>query len=83
MRRFWNWLGTVPHWLYFTKLRQNAALWSNVVIYTSLVGCFLTVFGLFLGVWPLRRRADSRWHSPYRGWKYWHPVPGLVFGYWR
>lgn len=80
VQRFWNWLGAVPHWLYFTAIRQHTALWNNLVIYSSLLGCFLTVFGLYLGVWQLRRKSDGHLHSPYKGWKYWHHVPGLVFG---
>jgi uncharacterized iron-regulated membrane protein len=80
IQRFWNWLGAVPHWLYFTILRDNSELWSQVVIWCSLVGTFLTVFGLYLGVWQLRRKSDNALHSPYRGWKYWHHVPGLLFG---
>ena len=37
--RTWTWLGAIPHWLYFTELRTNAALWNQVVIWTSLAGC--------------------------------------------
>jgi hypothetical protein len=59
MQRFWNWLGAVPHWLYFTALRQHAELWSQTVIWTSTVGCFLTGFGLYLGIWQLRRKSDN------------------------
>ena len=51
--RFWNWLGAGPHWLYFTELRRNAFLWSQVVIYASLIGCFLTFVGIYLGVYQL------------------------------
>lgn len=80
LQRFWNWLGAVPHWVYFTAIRDNATLWNNLVIYSSLLGCFLTLFGLYLGIWQLRRKSDDRLHSPYRGWKYWHHVPGLIFG---
>src|SRR5450631_2555981 len=29
--RFWNWLGAVPHWLYFTELRRHAGAWSQVM----------------------------------------------------
>ena len=79
-QRFWNWLGAVPHWLYFTRIRDNAPLWNNLVIYSSLLGCFLTLFGLYLGIWQLRRGPDTRLYSPHRGWKYWHHVPGLIFG---
>jgi hypothetical protein len=71
-QRFWNWLGAVPHWLYFTALRQHVAIWAQVVIWSSVAGAFLAAFGLYLGVHQLR--------APYRGLNYWHHVPGLVFG---
>ena len=74
-QRFWNWLGTIPHWLYFTSLRNDVALWSQVVIWTSIVGTFLTVIGIVLGVIQFRRGR-----SPYRGLFYWHHLTGLVFG---
>ena len=74
-QRFWNWLGTIPHWLYFTPLRTDVALWSQIVIWTSVLGTFLTVVGIALGVTQFRRGR-----SPYRGWFYWHHVTGLVFG---
>ena len=77
--RFWNWLGAVPHWLYFAELRQHAWLWSQVVIYASLLGCFLTAFGLYLGVRQTVVQPSGRW-SPYVGFNWWHHVAGLVFG---
>jgi uncharacterized iron-regulated membrane protein len=77
--RFWNWLGAVPHWLYFADLRHRAVLWSQVVIYTALIGCFLTITGLYVGVQQLSRRPAGRW-SPYRGFNRWHHLAGLFFG---
>ncbi len=77
--RFWNWLGAVPHWLYFADLRRRAVLWSQIVIYTSLIGCFLVVTGLYIGVRQLLRRPAGRW-SPYRGFNLWHHLVGLFFG---
>lgn len=76
-QRFWNWVGTVPHWLYFAQLRRNAALWNQVVIWISLAGCFLTLFGIYLGVRQFLRRPAGRW-SAYRGLLYWHHLPGLI-----
>lgn len=78
--RFWGWLGAVPHWLYPTLLRQNAALWSQVVIWAALIGCFLTITGLWVGVARLRRRSDGSIGSPYKGLWWWHHVAGLMFG---
>jgi len=77
--RFWNWLGAVPHWLYFADLRHHVWLWSQIVIYTSLVGCFLAATGLYIGVRQLIRRPSGRW-SPYRGFNLWHHLTGLIFG---
>jgi uncharacterized iron-regulated membrane protein len=77
--RFWNWLGTIPHFLYFESLRVQQQLWSQTVIWTSLLGTFLTVVGIILGVVQFGRGKDGKL-SPYRGWFYWHHVIGLVFG---
>jgi uncharacterized iron-regulated membrane protein len=78
-QRFWNWLGTIPHFLYFEALRTQQQLWSQTVIWTSLLGTFLTVVGLILGIAQFRRGRDGRL-SPYRGWFYWHHIVGLIFG---
>ena len=78
-QRFWNWLGAIPHWLYFTELRRNGPLWVQIIIWTSLLGTFLTVIGLYLGIARFRAGRDGAL-SPYYGWFYWHHVTGLVFG---
>jgi uncharacterized iron-regulated membrane protein len=79
--RLWSWLGAIPHWLYFTELRKDTKLWTDVIIWTSLAGCFLTLLGLFVGLRQFRRRhSTGRLSSPYRGAKFWHHMLGLVFG---
>jgi len=75
--RFWNWLGAVPHWIYFTALRQNGPLWSQVVIYTSLLGTFLTLTGIYVGI---RMYGRGKRKSPFRGVALWHHWTGLIFG---
>jgi hypothetical protein len=75
--RFWNWLGAVPHWLYFTSFRQIQPLWYNFVVYTSLLGVFLTVTGIYIGILQFRRGKRL---SPYRGLALWHHWTGLAFG---
>jgi hypothetical protein len=78
-QRFWNWLGAIPHWLYFEALRTDGPLWSQTVIWTSILGSFLTIIGLYLGIAQFKRGRDGRL-SPYRGLFYWHHLAGLVFG---
>jgi hypothetical protein len=78
-QRFWNWLGAVPHWLYFSELRRNPSLWSQVVIYASLLGCFLTGIGIYLGLRQMAAQPSARW-SPYFGLNLWHHAAGLIFG---
>ena len=77
--RLWAWLGAVPHWLYPTVLRRHGPLWQGVVVWTALIGVFLTVTGLYVGISKLRRTRRGLW-SPYRGWWWWHHMAGLVFG---
>jgi PepSY-associated TM region len=77
--RFWNWLGAVPHWLYFAELRRHTWLWGQVVIYAALLGCFLTLIGIYLGVRQMAVQPSGRW-SPYVGFNLWHHMAGLVFG---
>jgi uncharacterized iron-regulated membrane protein len=78
-QRFWNWFGAIPHWFYLQALRSDGPLWSETVIWTSILGTFLTVLGLYLGIAQFRRGKDGR-VSPYRGMFYWHHLTGLVFG---
>jgi uncharacterized iron-regulated membrane protein len=77
--RFWSWFGAIPHWLYFDALRRHAALWSQVVIYASLLGCFLAGIGIYLGWRQLAVQPAGRF-SPYQGFNLWHHVAGLIFG---
>ncbi len=81
VERFWGWLGAVPHWLYPTILRQNGALWDQVVVWTSLAGCFLTITGLWAGIARLRRKRDGSIGSSFRGLWWWHHIFGLWFGF--
>ena len=77
-QRFWNWLGAIPHWLYFETLRSDGLLWTRTVIWTAILGSFLTIIGLYLGIAQLGRGRNR--FSPYRGLFYWHHISGLVFG---
>ena len=80
--RFWNWFGAIPHWIYLTPLRAQAALWRDVVLWVSGVAVAGAVTGLWVGLLRvrLRQRYASGSVSPYRGWAAWHHVGGLVGG---
>jgi PepSY-associated TM region len=83
--RFWAYLGAIPHWLYFTPLRKHPPEWTSVVVYSSLIGTVAALMGVVIGVWmysPAKRYrvAGAATSIPYRGWKRWHTIVGLVFG---
>jgi hypothetical protein len=74
--RLGAYFGAIPHWFYFTPLRQNGRLWSRIVIWTSGIGAFASTLGLIIGIWialPAQR-------VPYSGQKRWHAILGLIFG---
>ena len=75
--RFWNWLGAVPHWIYFTELRRFPDAWHNVVVGLSIPSVILAMTGIVLGLWHLFLNR-VRW-IPYRAfWMKWHHIGGLV-----
>ncbi|MET0266291.1 MAG: PepSY domain-containing protein [Duganella sp.] len=77
--RAWNWIGAVPHWIYFTELRRWPERWHNVVVWLSVPGVLLAASGLILGIWQLFLNR-SRW-IPYRVfWMRWHHILGLAAG---
>jgi hypothetical protein len=83
--RFWAYLGAIPHWLYFTPLRTQDAIWLRVMLWSSLAGSIAAVMGIVIGLWmysPRKRyrHAGVPTGNPYRGWKRWHTTVGLVVG---
>lgn len=81
--RFWAWLGAIPHWIYFTSLRQDSQLWMNVVITLSALGCIMCIAGIIMGIrsYIIHYRRKNKWKSPYKKLSYkWHHILGFVFG---
>jgi len=81
--RFWNWLGSVPHWLYPTIVRQDNELWRQVVMWVSGPCIAAAVTGIWIGILRTRireRRFKGGRMTPYHGWMLWHHVAGLVGG---
>jgi uncharacterized iron-regulated membrane protein len=80
--RVWNWLGSIPHWIYPTVLRKDGALWRLVVLWISGICLIVGVTGIWIGILRVRlkRRYASGRITPYRGWMAWHHLTGLVAG---
>ena len=81
--RFWAWLGAIPHWVYFTSLRQDVELWNTAVIWLSGLGSIMCLIGFILGIYMLVKqyRKRKKLSTPYRKFFYkWHHVLGFVFG---
>jgi hypothetical protein len=74
--RIGAYLGPIPHWMYFTPLRQRQQLWSAVVIWSSGFATVAAAIGLVIGVWMSAPNA----RVPYRGQKRLHAIAGLIFG---
>jgi len=84
--RFWAYLGAIPHWIYFTEFRKNQPQWFQFVVWTSGIGTIAALLGLIIAIWmysPAKkyRHAGAPTSIPYRGWKRWHTIIGLSFGF--
>jgi len=83
--RFWAYLGAIPHWMYFTPLRKHQPQWFQFVVWSSAIGTAAALLGVIVAIWMLSpskryRHAGAPTSIPYRGWKRWHTIIGLVFG---
>lgn len=79
--RIWAWLGAIPHWVYFTVLRQNQPLWINFVKWTSGIGVIMCLIGFVLSFNITWKNRKQGWKVPYRKkWYRWHYISGLLFG---
>jgi hypothetical protein len=81
-KRALAWVGTIPHWLYFTALRTNQPLWYQLVVWLSAAASVLALLGLVLAFTQWRRTRPFQLSKaiPYRGWMRWHYILGAVFG---
>ncbi|UGV24576.1 PepSY domain-containing protein [Rhodopseudomonas boonkerdii] len=80
--RIWNWLGSIPHWIYPTVLRKDGALWRQVILWSSGICLVVGITGIWIGILRVRlkrRYADGN-ITPYRGWMAWHHIAGLIGG---
>jgi len=74
--RWWNYAGSVIHWIYPTVLRRDWRAWDATVWALSLVALITAISGALLGTLRINV-AHGRVVSPYRGWHAWHHWLGL------
>jgi hypothetical protein len=78
--RGWNWIGSVPHWLYFTFLRQSFHAWDWTMWCIALAALAGASVGTFLGIYRTYQRISQKrpgW-SPFKGLWRWHHGLGLT-----
>jgi hypothetical protein len=80
--RFWNWVGSIPHWIYFTVIRQDGQFWRQVILWTSGPALIGALIGVWVGILRLRLKRRYRHNrvTPYHGWMEWHHISGLIAG---
>lgn len=83
--RFWSYLGPIPHWLYFTRFREQDSIWLPTIMWGSILTTVAAIVGIVLAGWVYSprqryRRAGGPAALPYHGWKRWHAILGLTVG---
>jgi hypothetical protein len=74
--RWWNYAGSVTHWIYPTALRRDQRTWHAVVWTLSLIALIAAISGALVGTLRVNV-ARGRIVSPYQGWQAWHHWLGL------
>ncbi|MFT4248424.1 MAG: hypothetical protein QM581_10415, partial [Pseudomonas sp.] len=81
-QRVWNWVGAIPHWLYYTQLRRSFLAWDRSVWWLALGALLSASAGMGLGLYRSWRQASGTrpgW-SAFKGWLRWHHGLGLGAG---
>lgn len=74
--RWWNYAGSVAHWIYPVVLHSRAGAWDATVWTLSLAALIAAISGAALGI--LRLEVERyRLVSRFRGWQAWHHALGL------
>jgi sulfite reductase alpha subunit-like flavoprotein/uncharacterized iron-regulated membrane protein len=83
-QRILNWLGAIPHWLYFKSLRHytHTAVWTWSIYIVAGATILVSLSGLWIGISRMRLRmryTNGSW-TPFTGWMKWHHVTGIFGG---
>lgn len=78
--KFWAWIGAIPHWIYFKDLRIATQKWRDLVVGLSIVGVLMSITGIIVGLFRIKRNKGIKF-SPYKKfWFKWHHYTGFIFG---
>jgi hypothetical protein len=72
-QRLLNYIGSVAHWLYPTKLRHHKHVWGLLMWWLSLLATGGAALGVIVGLMRLGTGPA------YRGLQRWHHICGLIF----
>lgn len=76
--RVWACFSAIPHWVYFTRLRQELKTWRIFVKWAAGIGVCTIILGFVLAI---RMAVKTRKALPYKKkWYNWHYILGFVFG---
>lgn len=76
--RVWACFSAIPHWVYFTRLRQELQTWRAFIKWAAGIGCAAMILGFILAI---RIAVKTRKALPYKKkWYNWHYILGFVFG---
>ena len=76
--RVWACFSAIPHWVYFTRLRQELKTWRIFIKWAAGIGCVMAILGFVLAI---RVAVKTRKLKPYKKkWYNWHYILGFVFG---
>jgi sulfite reductase (NADPH) flavoprotein alpha-component len=83
-QRLLNWVGAIPHWLYFESIRRytHTGLWAWLIYIVSGAAILVSISGLWIGISRMRLRGrytNGSW-TPFTGWMKWHHVTGILGG---
>ncbi len=82
--RIGAYFGAIPHWVYFTFIKQNPDLWTWTIIILASLGTFMVLTGIYIGIDMMMlagRKKKKPELSPYRKKTYrWHHILGTFFG---
>jgi PepSY-associated TM region len=76
-QRWWNYLGSVAHWIYAVPLRKHLHVWTEVLRWLAFLASVAVGLGAAIGISRIGLKG-LRLASPYGGLQAWHHWFGLI-----